>query len=112
MAIGNQLFYPSRMSPPDVEQPWYADDAGAGGTFAGIREYFKKLLEKGPRRGYFPKPSKNILILQEHNKEAAENTFKDLGFTVVTSSRYTLEAPSVKHRKKGGASSYFGTKIL
>jgi hypothetical protein len=59
------------------------------GTFAGIRQYFEKLQEKGPRRGYFPEPSKSILVIvHEHNKEAAKNTFKDLGFTVVTGSRY------------------------
>jgi hypothetical protein len=48
---------------PEVGQPWYADDAGAGGAFKGIRQYFEKLQEKGPRRGYFPEPSKSILIV-------------------------------------------------
>jgi hypothetical protein len=28
------------------------------------------------RWGYFPEPSKSILIVQEHSKEATENTFK------------------------------------
>jgi hypothetical protein len=78
---------------PEVNQPWYADDAGAGGTSKGIRRYFEALQEKGPCRGYFPEPSKSILILQEHNKEAAEESFKDFGFTVVTGSA-TLEASS------------------
>jgi hypothetical protein len=32
--------------PSDVNQPWYADDAGTGGTFKGIQAYFKKLQEK------------------------------------------------------------------
>jgi hypothetical protein len=73
---------------PDVNQPWYADDAGAGGKFAGISSYFEKLQEKGPRRGYFPEPSKSILVVQEHNKAAAEIAFKDLGFTIVTGTRY------------------------
>jgi hypothetical protein len=43
---------------------------------------------KGPRQGYFPEPSKSILIVREHNKEAAQESFKDLGFTIVTGSRY------------------------
>jgi hypothetical protein len=73
---------------PDVNQPWYADDSGAGGNFAGIRSYFERLQEKGPRRGYFPEPSKSILVVQEHNKAAAEIAFKDLGFTIVTGTRY------------------------
>ena len=73
---------------PEVEQPWYADDAGAGGSFKGLRSFFEKLLEEGPRSGYFLEPSKCILIVRVHNKEAAEKEFKDLGFTVVTGNRY------------------------
>jgi hypothetical protein len=46
------------------------------------------LQEKGPKRGCFPEPSKSILIVPEHNKDAAEIAFKDLGFTIVTGSRY------------------------
>ncbi len=73
---------------PDVNQPWYADDSGAGGSFAGIRKYFALLQEKGPKRGYHPEPTKSILVVQEHNKAAAEIAFKDLGFTIVTGTRY------------------------
>ena len=29
---------------PGVTQPWYADDAGAGGTFEGIRCHFDDLM--------------------------------------------------------------------
>jgi len=72
----------------DVHQPWYADDAGAGGHFNRITRYFEKLQEFGPPRGYFPEPSKSILIVKEHNKERAEVCFADFGFKVVTGSRY------------------------
>jgi hypothetical protein len=41
---------------PEVQQPWYAYDPGAGGrTFVKIREYFGKLNEYGPPQGYFPR---------------------------------------------------------
>jgi hypothetical protein len=73
---------------PDVSQPWYADDAGAGGTFSGIKLYFEKLQEKGPRRGYFPEPSKSILVVQEHNREKAEAEFHDYSFKIVMGTRY------------------------
>ncbi len=33
---------------PAVEQPWYADDAGAGGKFDDIRKFFRRLQEIGP----------------------------------------------------------------
>jgi hypothetical protein len=68
----------------DVHQPWYADDAGAGGRFQRIRLYFEKLQEHGPPRGYFPEPSKSVLIVEEHNKEKAEAYFKDSDWKVVT----------------------------
>ncbi len=71
-----------------MHQPWYADDAGAGGRFQKIQLYFEKLQEHGPPRGYFPEPSKSILIVKEHNKEKAETYFKDSSFKVVTGSRY------------------------
>jgi hypothetical protein len=57
-------------------------------VFVGIWQYFEKLQEKGPRQGFFPEPSKSILFVSEHNRIAAKNTFKDLGFTVVTGSIY------------------------
>jgi hypothetical protein len=73
---------------PAVNQPWYANDAGAGAKFGQIRAYFERLQEEGPKFGYFPEPSKSILIVKEHNREAAEFYFKDLGFMVITCSCY------------------------
>ena len=35
---------------PEVEQPWYADDAGAGGNFAKIRRlYYSKDSKRSSR---------------------------------------------------------------
>lgn len=73
---------------PDVEQPWYADDAGAGGTFTSIRAHFKRLQELGPKFGYFPNPSKSIIVVPAHSLARAKAAFADLGFTVKTGSRY------------------------
>jgi hypothetical protein len=50
-----------------VEQPWYADDAGMGGHFSKIRRFFHKLQEIGPSFGYYPEPSKSILVVPQHN---------------------------------------------
>jgi hypothetical protein len=41
-------------------------------------------MELGPEYGYFLEPSKSILAVREHSKEAAEAYFEDLGFTIVT----------------------------
>ena len=43
---------------------------------------------KGPKCGYFPEPSKSILVVQPHNVATAEKAFAELDFTVVTGSRY------------------------
>jgi hypothetical protein len=67
-----------------VEQPWCADDAGAGRNFDDIRSFFQKLEEIGPNFGYFPEPSKSILVVRQHNLEAAQQAFPDFEFKVTT----------------------------
>jgi hypothetical protein len=68
---------------PAVEQPWYAD-AGAGGKFDDILKFFRPLHEIGPNYGDFPKPSKSILIVPQHNLEAALVTFPEFQLKVHT----------------------------
>ena len=48
---------------PDVTQTWYADDAGALGTFANFKLYFNSTKRLSLGRSYYPKPSKNFLIV-------------------------------------------------
>jgi hypothetical protein len=72
----------------DVSQPWYADDAGAGGKFDQIKVYFGKLEEYGSKYGYFPEASKSILIVREHNAERAKEYFAEMKFTIKTGYRY------------------------
>jgi hypothetical protein len=73
---------------PAVKQPWYADDAGAGGSFTDLRQFFLRLQEIGPAYGYFPEPTKSILIVRAHNRREAKSHFHDLRFQVETGSRY------------------------
>ena len=75
---------------PDCHQPWYADDAGAGGKFNEILKYFTTLCDEGPARGYFPEPTKSILIVKPQSVEAAKAKFAHLGFDVVTGARYLI----------------------
>ena len=58
---------------PDVTQPWYADNAGALGTFARLETYFDSLTRQGPGRGYHSKPTKSILIVWPENIEAGKS---------------------------------------
>ena len=48
---------------PRVTQPWYADDAGAGGKFEQILVHLQDLQALVPPRGYYPEPTKSILVV-------------------------------------------------
>ena len=73
---------------PEVEQPWYADDGGAAGHFTSILRLFGRLQEIGPRFGYFPEPSKCVVIVSPDNVKAATEAFAKVGFQVATGRRY------------------------
>ena len=47
----------------DIVKPWYADDAGAAGNYDNIEKYFVLLVKEGPARGYFPEPTRFILVV-------------------------------------------------
>ena len=57
---------------PDVTQPWYADDAGALGTFSRLESHFYSLTHQGPKQGYHLKPTKGILIVRPEKLEAGK----------------------------------------
>jgi hypothetical protein len=57
---------------PHVDQSWYADDAGAGAKFDKIERFFRRLCKIGPLFGYYPEPTKSILIVRQHNLEEAQ----------------------------------------
>ena len=59
----------------DVTQPWYADDAGALGTFTRIETYFDSLTHQGPGRGYYSKLSKSVPIVRLENIEAGKCSY-------------------------------------
>jgi hypothetical protein len=71
-----------------VNQPWYADNAGAGGNIRSICHFFLRLQEICLDFGYFPEPSKSILIVREHNLEKVRSAFADHKFQITTASRY------------------------
>ena len=73
---------------PDVTQPWYDDDAGALGKFLRLDIYFDSLTRQVPGQGYYPKPSKNVLILRPDNLEAGKLFGAHHRFKVCTGARY------------------------
>ena len=70
------LIWKLRDSHPCVTQPWYADDAGAGGTFQQVLAHFLDLQAWGPARGYYPEPTKSILVVAPGNVAWAEEHFR------------------------------------
>jgi hypothetical protein len=73
---------------PKVEQPLYADDAGAYAMFALKHCMFLCLKGLGPAYGYHTEPSKSILVVSRCNLQRANVDFPDLGFKVQIGSRY------------------------
>ena len=50
-----------------VMQPWYADDAGAGGTSAAFHEHTRDLMLRGSPWSYFTETTKSILVVSTMN---------------------------------------------
>ena len=82
------LFKNTKQYIPDVTQPWYADDAGALGTFARLKKYFDSLTRQGLGRGYHPIPSKRVLIVRPENLQAGKLFRSRHGFKECTGARY------------------------
>ena len=51
-----------------------------------MRQWFENLLSIGFTYGYFPEPSKTVLIVQSYDLLTMNDLFCDLGIRVVTSS--------------------------
>ena len=47
----------------DITHSWYTYNAGALGTFDNIGLYFNSLKHFGQDSGYYPKPTRSVLIM-------------------------------------------------
>ena len=65
-------------------QSWYADDSSAAGNLEEMRKWWETLCMSGPKYGYFPLPTKTILIVKEDQRERAEEIFHGTGVTITT----------------------------
>ena len=55
------------------KQVWYADDATGCDTIDRLKSWYDLLLKKGPTYGYYPKPTKCILVVKPEHVERARH---------------------------------------
>ena len=77
-----------QVSHPRVTQLWYADDTGAGGKFGHILKHLRDLQARVLARGYYPDPTKIILVVAPGNLSQAKDLFWGIVIRVVTGHRY------------------------
>ena len=88
MAAGPPPYQGASGAHPCVTQPWYADDLGVGGKFKHILAHLWGLQARGPPRGYYPEPTKSILVVAPQNVGQAEEFFWGMGIQVVMVHQY------------------------
>ena len=72
----------------DITQLWYADDAGALGTFKILETYSDLLTRQGSGRGYHPNPTKTVLLVRPENIKAVKVFGACHGFRGCRGARY------------------------
>ena len=83
-------FYADEMLPMIVQlknlekwiQAWYADDVSSCGKLTLLSDWFENLMFKGPTFGYFPEPSKSVLVVAECDIPATKQVFDDLAIKI------------------------------
>ena len=75
-----------------TKQCWYADDSAAASTLIELKKWWSHLCKIGPSYGYYPKPSKSILIVKEGNLESAKELFKDTDLIITAEGQRHLGA--------------------
>ena len=57
-------------------------------TIKELALWLEKVCHEGPTNGYFPEPSKSILIVKEEFHATAKELFQHQGLTIVSGHRY------------------------
>ena len=75
------------------QQVWYADDSTAAGKIKEIKKWWDILFSTGPKYGYFPKPSKTLLIVKNREfYDEAVSTFESTEIEVTLTGERHLGA--------------------
>ena len=76
-----------------TKQIWYADDASSSGSLENVRRWWDLLTALGPGYGYFPNPSKTVLLTKEEFLFAATETFAGTCVSISTQGKLALGCP-------------------
>ena len=63
---------------------WYADDSSAAGAIKSLRKWWDELQKVSPSFGYFPNPSKCLLVVKEQWLPEAQAVFGDTGIQLTS----------------------------
>jgi len=77
---------------PCIRQVWFADDATAGGTLTGLRDWWIKIQSLGAAYGYYPNALKTWLIAKPEFLATATKVFKGTGINVTADGKRHLGA--------------------
>ena len=72
----------------DVKEVVFADDISVAGSLNSIEDYRDKLAAKGPKYGYFPKPTKSYLIVKKKLMEE-QNLFANSRVNITAEGKKT-----------------------
>ena len=79
------------------KQIWYADDASAVDKLQPLRKWWDKLVEVGPRYGYFPNALKSVLLVKSTFHDKATSIFKNTNVIIQTEGHPYLGIPIGSH---------------
>ena len=80
-----------------VKQVWFADDATAGGTLRGLRDWWSRLQDLGSFYGYYPNALKTWLIVKPTYFSDAQRLFEGTGVQVTVEGKCHLGAALGSH---------------
>ena len=81
-------------------QVTFADDITGAGLLEQLLIWWTKLLEYGPKLGYFPKAAKSFIIVKEEHLERAQQMFADTGINITSAGKRHLGAVIGSHEYK------------
>ena len=93
-ALGtNPILQYLRMSVPEVQQVWLADDATGAGKLDKLKLWWDKIIHEGEKLGYFVNETKSWLILKKpEDDDVARSLFANSSIKITTCGKRHLGA--------------------